>query len=103
MTSRIVLSCLCLAGLAAPPARAAAPAEELLRFVPPDVSFCLVLRDLRAHATALSASPFADHFRRSPLGETLKASPELQRLKKAEQFIEEVLGLKLEQVRDDIL
>ena len=38
----------------------AAPRDELLRLVPDDVAFCLVVQDLRGHAEALSASPFAD-------------------------------------------
>src|SRR5262245_51581187 len=101
MNPRFLL--LCLAGLMAVPARAATPAEELLRYVPPDVSFCLVLRDLRSHTTALGASPFIEQLRRSPLGQKLKESPELQQLEKAEQSLEKVLGIKLDQLRDDIL
>src|SRR5437899_9518645 len=87
-----------LAG-AAPPT----PADELLRFVPADVTFCFVLRDLRGHAAALQSSPLAEHLRASPLGQTLKATPEWGQLEKANRFLQKFLGLSAEQIRDDIL
>jgi hypothetical protein len=88
-----------------PPAGAAppTPANELLRFVPADVTFCVVLRDLRGHAAALQSSPLAKHLRDSPLGVALKATPEWGQLEKANRFLEKFLGLRAEQLRDDIL
>jgi len=81
----------------AQPLRAApTPTEELLRFVPPDVSFCLVLRDLRGHSAALKQSPFVQSVRR-PFG------VELQQLEQAEKMIEKLLGVSLDSLRDDIL
>src|SRR5207247_3290697 len=44
---------------------AAAPRDELLRFVPADVGFCLVLQDLRGPAADLLASPFVRQLRQS--------------------------------------
>src|SRR6266542_2284681 len=89
-----------LAG-AAPPTPS--PADELLRFVPADVTFCFVLRDLREHVAALQSSPLAGHLRNSPLGSALKATPEWRQLEKANRFLEQFLGLRAEQLRDDIL
>lgn len=82
---------------------AATPAEELLRFVPPDVSFCVVVRDLREHAAALRESPFVQTFRASRLGIALRATPEVRQLEKAEEFLEKKLGISLDKLRDDIL
>src|SRR3954451_2545324 len=64
------LSTACL--LAAPAARGAdGPRDELLRYVPEGVGFCVVLQDLRGHGAAFLASPFLEQLRRSPLGESL--------------------------------
>src|SRR5438874_7586168 len=88
-----------------PPAGAAppTPADELLRFVPADVTFCFVLRDLRDHAAALQSSPLAEHLRDSSLGAALKVTPEWRQLENANRFLEQFLGLRAEQIRDDIL
>ena len=85
-----------------PPARAADPAEELLRFVPPDVSFCLVIRDLRGHTEALTASPFGEALGSSPLGLALKATPEWQQLARADQLLQKYFQISSTQLRDDI-
>src|SRR5262245_38866648 len=78
---------------AAPPS----PADELLRFVPADVTFCFVLRDLRGHATALSSSPFAEHLRTSLVGPAIKETPEWRQLEKANRFLENLLGVDAKQ------
>src|SRR5207248_4320466 len=62
-----------------------------------------VLRDLRGHAVALQSSPLAEHLRASPFGPALKATPEWRQLEKANRFLEKFLGLRAEQLRDDIL
>jgi hypothetical protein len=99
----LFLCCLCSAGIAAPALAAPLPADELLRYVPRDVTFCMVLRDLRSHREALNNSPFADHLRRSPLGKALTASPQFASLLKTEQSLEKMLGVSLEKVRDEVL
>src|SRR6266542_4302428 len=88
----------CQPASAAPPA----PTEELLRFVPADVTFCFVLRDLRGHAAALRASPLVKQLRDS-VGPALKGTPEWQQLEKANTFVEKLLGLSPERLRDEIL
>ncbi len=98
----VLLCCLCVVGLASP-IEAAAPADELLRYVPADVTFCLTVRDLRAHLSALGNSPFAEQLRASPMGKALKASPELEKLLKGQEVIEAALGMSLDRIRDDIL
>src|SRR5690349_18878411 len=98
------LALVALLGPALPAARAAppTPAEELLRFVPPDVSLCLVVRDLRGHAAALAESPFLEQLRRSPLGKQVQQTLGVQRLV-ADQFLQKYLRLDSTQLRDDIL
>jgi hypothetical protein len=80
---------------AAPPAR-----EELLRYVPDDVGFCLIVQGVRAHGANLAGSPFADHLRRSPLGAVLSNSAELRRLEKAEKLLQTLLGFGWAELRD---
>jgi len=65
---------LALLGPALPAARAAppTPAEELLRFVPPDVSLCLVVRDLAATPPPWPSRPSSSSWRRSPLGKQMQ-------------------------------
>jgi hypothetical protein len=83
--------------------QAASPADELLRFVPIDVTFCAVARDLRGHSANLLASPFWREFKKTNLAVTLARSAELAQVEKAEKFFENHLGLSFAQLRDDIL
>jgi hypothetical protein len=95
--------CLCVALLAAPGRAAGTPADELLRYVPPDVSFCFVLRDLRGHTAALESSPFVKNLARSPLGPLLRKTPGLQDPKQIEALLELYLGMNSAKLREDIL
>ena len=93
-------------GLALPavsPAAEVTAAEELLRFVPADMTLCLVVRDLRGHSAALANSPLAEAVRRSPLGLLLKAPPELRDVFKTNDWLVKNLKITPEQLRDDIL
>jgi hypothetical protein len=83
-------------------ATAATPREELLRLVPDDVGFCLVVQDFRGHADVLQASPFVQHFRRSPLGIALQGSQEMHKLEEAEKFLQKTLRVDAARLRDDI-
>src|SRR5262245_18779518 len=82
-------------------ARAATPRDELLRLVPDDVGFCLVVEDLRGHADAFLRSPFFEQLRASPLGERIgPGSPEMQKLAEVEQFLEQHLQVSFRQLRN---
>src|SRR5260370_34125644 len=89
--------------LLAAPVSAATPREELLRLVPEDVGFCLVLEDLRGHGTALANSLFVKQVPTSPLGGKLLSAPETQKLTKLDNFLQRYLDLTATQLRDDIL
>ena len=86
-----------------PAAAPAGPRDELLRLVPEDVGFCLVVQDLRGHSAAFLASPFYRRFQESPLGQALLNAPEIQKLKALEKSLRDQLGVDWPRLRDDIL
>ena len=85
------------------PLQAVSPRDELLRFVPDDVGFCVVLQDLRVHAAELAASPFIEQLRASPAGAALRASKEIKQLDKVDKYLQKTLGVGWNQLRDDVL
>ncbi|OWK38676.1 hypothetical protein [Fimbriiglobus ruber] len=85
-----------------PVARAADPAAEVLRLVPPDTAVCFVARDLRTHVKEIGQSPFVASLLESAVGKPFAQSPELQKLKGLEQFFVAQFGLTPQQLRDDI-
>jgi hypothetical protein len=99
--SSAVAAAVVFAVLAAP-LHAATPREQLLRYVPEQVGFCLVLNDLRGHGDALAESPFVEQFARSPLGKEWAAAAEVARLAKIENDLKALLGLDWKQLRDEI-
>jgi hypothetical protein len=94
---------LLLAVAAVSPCRAAPPADELLRLVPEDVGFCLVVQDLRHHAETLLASPFARTLQKSALAAVLKQSPEIQKLAAIDEMLRRSVGLDLTGIRDQLV
>jgi hypothetical protein len=95
---------LVLALACAVPARAATPPrEELLRLVPEDVGFCLVVNDLRGHTEKLLATPWLKKIRRSLFVKALIKSPEVKKLTGLDAQVRKYLGIGLAQLRDDIL
>jgi hypothetical protein len=95
-------TCLALV-LTALPAWAASPREELLRLVPEDTGFCLVVQDLRSHSASLLASPFVKELSASPIGQALRSSDDLKKLEKADADLQSFLGIDPARLRDDIL
>jgi hypothetical protein len=82
---------------------AASPRDELLRYVPEDAGFCLVVQNLRGHAADLLGSPFARAWGRSPLGVGIGQSDELKKLRKVDGYLVKHLGVGWTGLRDDIL
>jgi hypothetical protein len=85
------------------PVHAASPREELLRYVPDDVAFCLVLQDLREHDKALEQSPFMKDLAKSPVIQALLQSDDLKNLLKVDEFLRDNLGVDSVKLRDEIL
>jgi hypothetical protein len=98
---RLLMAFTLLAALASP--AAASRRDELLRYVPADVGFCLVLQDLRAHALALAESPFIEQLRRSSLGQALGGAQEWTKLDAVEAKLKKDLGVDWTRLRDDFL
>lgn len=82
---------------------AATPRDELLRLVPEDVGFCLVVQDLRGHVAALRDSPFLEQLRTSRFGVAFSGSPELVKLAGMESVLKEHLQIDLARLRDEVL
>lgn len=100
-SSRLAL--VALAVLAGGPASAAGPRDELLRFVPPDVAFCVLLQNLRQHGNDLAASPFVAKAAQSPLGRAAEGLAEVRQLLKFGGDVERFTGLSPQRLRDDVL
>ncbi len=89
-----------LAGAAAAPA--AAPRDELLRYVPDDVGFCFVLQDFRDQLKTLAASPFAEQLDKSPLVKAFVGGAEIQQLLDLDKQVKLLTSLTSDELRDDI-
>src|ERR1700730_5890347 len=85
-----------------PPTLAATPAEELLRLVPEDVGFCVVVQDLRGHTTALLQSEFVKRLRASPFASELARDKEILKLAQVEEHLQKHLKVNWTQLRDEV-
>jgi len=91
-------------GTALRPVAAATPREELLRLVPGDAGFCLVIGDLRDHSDRFLQSSWFKALRRSPLWEIFASSPEVKKLDRfLSQDLQKNLQIDWPRLRDDIL
>jgi len=83
-------------------AKAGTPRDDLLRLVPEDVGFCLVIQDLRGHSQAFLQSPFAKKLWESPIGMAIASAPEQKTLREFETQLQQGLGVTWPQLRDEI-
>ncbi len=97
------LLALCLVPCCVAGVRAAPPSEELVRLVPDDVGFCLVISDLRAQHEKLVRSPWIQAVRDSPFGKALRDAPEMLQLRKLDGQLRKSLNLTWAQLRDEVL
>jgi hypothetical protein len=91
-----------LAGLAGP-ARPATPRNDLLRLVPSDVGFCVVLTDLRGYAEKIVASSWFKKLREAPLIRAAAKAPEAQKLRNLEDLLQKRLKVGLARLWTDLL
>jgi len=84
-------------------AAAQSAAQELLRLVPDDVGLCLLVNDLRGNAQKLADTRWVKALMQSPLGQALRATPELAKLQKVNQDLKSHLQIDWPQFRDEIL
>ena len=76
------LSLLVVAALAVPPAAFAGPRDDLLRLVPEDYTFCVVVQDLREHAKGGSDAPFLKRLAEHPILKGFQGAPEAQKFQR---------------------
>jgi hypothetical protein len=98
--SALLCGLVILAGPGALPA--AAPDEELLRLVPRDTTFFLLIKDLRGHEAATSDGPFARSLRASKLGQTLAGTGEVARVEEVARQLASALQIDWPKLRDDL-
>jgi hypothetical protein len=79
------------------------PVEGLLRLVPPDATVVLTVEGLRDQVRALAASRLFSDLRRLPVVHSWLDSDRYRRLERSCQEIETVLGVKLTELRDELL
>jgi len=101
MTSPRLLAALLL--WSAPAVGLAGPRDDLLRLVPDDYTFCLVLQDFREHAQSDRKSPFLRGITESPLVKGFQNTPEAEKFRAAFETILKELEITPEQLRDDLL
>jgi hypothetical protein len=103
LSTRLWLSAVFFTLLAAAIASAASPRDELLRLVPDNVGFCVLIEDLRGHGAALVDSPFVRQFASTPFGSKVVHSPETEKLDAVDKFLQLYLNVTATQLRDEIL
>jgi hypothetical protein len=82
---------------------AASERDELLRYVPDEAGFCMVVQNLRGTLADLRESPFARAWNISAQGTAVARAPEWKQIEKVEQYLEKNLGVGWPALRDDIL
>jgi hypothetical protein len=92
---------LLVAGLATP-IQAANPRDDLLRLVPDDVGFCLVVTDVRGQAKQFRELDWVKAFEKSPLTQKMAQAPEARKLIRLKEQLEKRLKVPLARLRDDI-
>src|SRR5262245_2629057 len=88
-------------GLLAAPLSAATPRDELLRYVPGDAGFCLVVQGLRDKLADVQASPMAKQW--AKFLPALAGAAEWKHLTEAEAYLKKNLGAGWADLRDDLL
>src|SRR4051812_32083648 len=96
---RLVLA----AALVAPTAAVASPRDDLLRLVPDDYTFCVVVQNLREHGKSDGDSSFLKGLAESPVLKGLQSAPEAVKVQEAFTAILKDLGVTPAQLRDDLL
>jgi hypothetical protein len=92
-----------LAHCCVPAAAFAGPRDDLLRLVPDDYTFCVVVQNLRGQGKSGGDASWLKGFAESPLIKQMQTSPEAKKVQAAIEEIFKGLDVSPEQFRDDIL
>jgi hypothetical protein len=91
------------AALVVASAASAAPRDDLLRLVPDDYTFCVVVQNLREYGKSKGDSSFFKGIADSPIIKGLQTTPEARKFQQAFEAILKDLRVTPEQFRDDLL
>src|SRR5438445_509870 len=92
-----ILTLACVTGVAS-----ASPRNDLLRVVPSDYTFCVVVQNLRDQGKSGTGS-FLQRLAESPLFKQLQQAPEAQKVQQVIETIFKELDVTPDQLRDDVL
>src|SRR5262245_15650447 len=92
-----------VAVLAAPSMAPAGPRDDLLRLVPDDYTFCVVVQNLRDQTKGEGDGSFLKGIAEHPLMKGLSGTPESQKFARAIEDGMKGLMVTPEQIRDDLL
>ena len=81
----------------------ATPKDEVIRLVPNDAGFVVVLQDFRGHAAKFRDSPFVKQFMQTPQGKALLDASVTVQLAEADRGLTEELGVNWTKLRHDLL
>jgi hypothetical protein len=79
------------------------PTEQLLRLLPDQPAFCLVVRDVRGHSARLAESEFFTQFKEGPFKAVLGENKQVAGLAELDKQLRALLGTGLQELRDDVL
>ncbi|MFL5328611.1 MAG: hypothetical protein ACJ8C4_06825 [Gemmataceae bacterium] len=82
---------------------AASPRDELLKLVPSDAGFVVVVQDLRGQINRLREGPFAKKFLQTASGKALLSDGVAKEMATADQLLSGEIGLPWAKIRDDLL
>jgi hypothetical protein len=92
-----------VAVLAAPPVAPAGPRDDLLRLVPADYTFCVVVQNLREQSKGEGDNSFLKGIAEHPLMKGLQGTPESRKFAQAIEEMTKGLMVSPEKIRDDLL
>src|SRR5215208_3761241 len=92
-----------VAVLAAPTVAPAGPRDDLLRLVPDDYTFCVVVQNLREQSKGEGDNSFLTGIAEHPLMKGFQGTPESRKLSQAIEEVTKGLMVTPEQIRDDLL
>src|SRR5262245_14029880 len=82
---------------------AANPRDELLKRVPGDVGFVVIVNDLRGNLDRIQNSPFAKKYLSTTRGKEAASGPQWQQLAAVNTMLKNEVGADWQELRDGLL
>src|SRR5207249_2820960 len=99
----VYVNSLCVLCILCGSARAAPPRDELLKLVPSDAGFVVIVQDLRGHLGRAQNSPFAKRLLETAPGKALVHEEVAKAFADADRELTKELGLPWAKLRDDLI